>query len=562
MAEKNIKRQTVFASCLHDCSSVPAYLYPKYFTYGKGNRTRVRSKNSWRTTTRLFGAGMWRTRAGLRAVLVGVCIGIVRCNASITKCPGPGEQDASWFPGDVVDCAGPCITKIVPTGEAAAPIGDGGAVSKLAMQDECGDIVAQGGAISSVCAVKFTGHFHMPPGMQEADDVFFATDAFSSSFNERIKLWVDNSLLIDQWSSLSSNWPTSAAQKLDADVSYKVVVEYTTTDYNSKKLDLHISTAGGVGEMTSLMDLPLQSPVMGASRTPVKVETSCYGAPPQEGAFSLVLATDPSRALAWGNKRELNDEWNLYNYDVVTVPASSAGGFMFVGNKVAYLDDEFLGIEYNCGILKGGISSQLLRSRHCTEVGTCGREFVANADGSVSPVADMSLVLGWGPVTEDCGGTRSGDEDGFILVDAGSPNRVVMSSYPPSPHPLLCLSDEVNGTSLYVDHAEGYSWQCCRGDDCLAKFTALRQLDIYPSEEVCQSKPVRECTDPVVSAYKCQHARATSSQPAVTGFELIDTGKPDCVLTDTLPGLEQTQPGLEGALAHLWRFVVLVYIVR
>ena len=165
-------------------------------TYGKGNRTRVRSKNSWRTTTRLFGAGMWRTRAGLRAVLVGVCIGIVRCNASITKCPGPGEQDASWFPGDVVDCAGPCITKIVPTGEAAAPIGDGGAVSKLAMQDECGDIVAQGGAISSVCAVKFTGHFHMPPGMQEADDVFFATDAFSSSFNERIKLWVDNSLLI------------------------------------------------------------------------------------------------------------------------------------------------------------------------------------------------------------------------------------------------------------------------------------------------------------------------------------------------------------------------------
>ena len=478
------------------------------------------------------------------------------------KCPAPGEQDASWFPGDVVDCAGPCITKIVPTGEAA-PAGDGGAVSKLAMQDECGDIVAQGGGVSSVCPVKFTGRFHMPPGMQEADDIFFATDAFSSSFNERIKLWVDDKLLIDQWSSLSSTWPTSAAQRLDADVPYKVVVEYTTTDYDSKKLDLHITTAGGVHEMMSLIDLPLQPPVMGASRTPVKVETSCYGGPPQEGAFSLVLAADPSHGLAWGSKHEMDDEWgNLYSYSVVTVPASFAGGFKFVGNKVAYLDDEFLGIEYNCGILKGGISSILLRSSYCTEAGTCGRDFVANADGSVSPVADMSLVLGWGPVTESCGGTQSGDEDGFILVDAGSPNRVVMSSYSPPPPPLLCLSDEANGTSLYVDHAEGYSWQCCRGDDCLAKFTALQQLDIYPSEEVCQSKAVRECTDPVVSAYKCQHSGASSSQLAVTGFELIDTGKPDYVLTDTLPGLDQTQPGLEGALAYLWQFVVLVYIVQ
>jgi hypothetical protein len=101
---------------------------------------------------------------------------------------------------------------------------------------------------------------------------------------------------------------------------------------------------------------------------------------------------------------------------------------------VSYRDDPFLGLEYMCGHAVEGNSVVLLRGKNCAVEGTCGREFVANEDGSLSPAEARHLVLGWAPVTLNCGGcpalcpqySAAEQKMGLTLVAKGSPARVLM----------------------------------------------------------------------------------------------------------------------------------------
>jgi len=332
-----------------------------------------------------------------------------------SRCPAPGTIDAFWEPGDVVECSGPCITKIVPTNETVGPDEAGGFVSKIAMHDVCGEIMMEGvyDFPLSGCPVTITALLRMPPTAQEEQAFYFVP--FVSQATDRVKLWVDNKLLVEQWTSLSSVDPISTGQNLDHETApYKIVIEYNIPEWDyAQRLDwqatpdLFVGVGHGnmnhiddffddpdpfaiIGEIhdygedfydedgwrmgfSELKEAPFALPTIGASRTPVKIETSCVGAPPM-------------------------------------------------------------------------------------------------------------------------------------------PNSL-------SPSPLPCPSPQhAGGTSLFVNRADGFSWQCCYGNECVAEFMALRDRDIYPSDQHCMSEQVRACTAPVIEAYKCQHGHNYST------FDFVDTG--------------------------------------
>jgi hypothetical protein len=81
-----------------------------------------------------------------------------------------------------------------------------------------GSLVADG-----IFSLRWTGLIRAP---QATSYTFQAALGSVTAFDERVKLWVDNSLLIDQWSSLASTTPQSVVPSLSVDQLYDVQVEY------------------------------------------------------------------------------------------------------------------------------------------------------------------------------------------------------------------------------------------------------------------------------------------------------------------------------------------------
>jgi len=114
-------------------------------------------------------------------------------------------------------------TKIVPTVEhtiAAVPAG-------------CVD------AIDGQFGVRYIGFFSPPTA---AAYTFQTAIGAASNVNERVRLWVDNSLVIDQWASLIATTPSGTLQFDTANALYDIKIEYkqdfdTATDLGSIKLE-------------------------------------------------------------------------------------------------------------------------------------------------------------------------------------------------------------------------------------------------------------------------------------------------------------------------------------
>ena len=324
-----------------------------------------------------------------------------------SRCPAPGSQDGSWEPSDVVECSGPCITKIVPDPEAVKPDEAGGFLSLVAVYDVCEEM--QGELPSSGCPVRTTAVLQMPPTVQE-EQFYFA--AGMAGQDDRLKLWLDNTLIIDQWASLSSWDPMSTGLHLDPDAApYKIVWEYTIPNeqysQTSSKMPMELIYGVGQGNFDSVWDL-LQSSFPDDS----------------------------------GPMEQIHENGGDY-YD--------EDGWRF---GVSYLTD--------------------------------------------APIESPTIGASRTPVTIETS-----------CVDAGASASL----------PLPCPSPQhAGGTSVFVDRTEGFTWQCCYGDDCVAEFTALRDLDIYPSDHHCKSEQVRACTDPIIEAYKCQHGHKHPT------FDFVDPG--------------------------------------
>jgi hypothetical protein len=147
-----------------------------------------------------------------------------------------------------------------------------------------------------------------------------------------------------------------------------------------------------------------------------------------------VLAKDPSRAIAWDQQYNVDNEWTIYTASLKVVDASEAGSFRFGpdGKRMSYNGDPKAGIEYHCGVLENGNDVALIRDKPFREghggIGESGRNFVKNNDGSLSPMDALHLVLGVATVTRRCDNLfpASNRFTGVTLVDKGSPDKVVL----------------------------------------------------------------------------------------------------------------------------------------
>ena len=81
-----------------------------------------------------------------------------------------------------------------------------------------GSLVSDG-----IFSLRWTGLVRAP---QSSSFTFQALIGSSTVFDERVKLWVDNSLLIDQWSSIATTTPSSIVPSLSVDQLYDIQVEY------------------------------------------------------------------------------------------------------------------------------------------------------------------------------------------------------------------------------------------------------------------------------------------------------------------------------------------------
>ena len=76
-------------------------------------------------------------------------------------------------------------------------------------------------------SARWTGMIRAPyDAAATVTSTTFSAVVGSTSFDERIKLWVDNSLIIDQWSSFATSTPTAVRYWLNPNQLYDIKVEY------------------------------------------------------------------------------------------------------------------------------------------------------------------------------------------------------------------------------------------------------------------------------------------------------------------------------------------------
>lgn len=155
------------------------------------------------------------------------------------------------------------------------------------------------------------------------------------------------------------------------------------------------------------------------------------------GSFKLVLATEPSRALAKNHQYDIDDRWNMYGASTKLTDLRAAATFCFAADHehVSLEADRYLGLAVNCAQYVEGGSCCLLRSKNQPEGGS-GGAWKINSDGTLSPKENKDLVLGFGPITYDSWNRREQTADSiggaeFVAVGLVAPTsaqRLIVSS--------------------------------------------------------------------------------------------------------------------------------------
>ena len=217
----------------------------------------------------------------------------------------------------------------------------------------------------------------------------------------------------------------------------------------------------------------------------------------------LVLASDPTLALVWGEAENLLSTLNYYSYSVTTAAVSEAGGFAFGGPRgrhLSYRDDVCLGVEIMFGVSVPGNGVILHRNyQFCTNPPN-GREFVRNDDGSLSPANAPNLVLGWGTINNTGGTPEQHHRTGLTLVAKGSADRVVMTNTTTPVHGTPC---EPCIAGKYKGQGQG-SVQC---HECQAG-----KYSDAPGASACNDCPVNSFQrNPGATSCHACHADSTHS---------------------------------------------------
>ena len=162
------------------------------------------------------------------------------------------------------------------------------------------------------------------------------------------------------------------------------------------------------------------------------------------GSFKLVMATEPSRALAKDHQYDINDEWNQYGASTRLTDLHAAATFCFAADNehVSLEADRYLGLEVNCHQVVEGGSCCLLRSKN-QPVGGSGRPWKINSDGTLSPKDGKHLVLGFGPITYNSWNRHEQRADSigganFVAIGLFAPtsaHRLVVRSSTATPPP-------------------------------------------------------------------------------------------------------------------------------
>lgn len=155
------------------------------------------------------------------------------------------------------------------------------------------------------------------------------------------------------------------------------------------------------------------------------------------GSFKLVLATEPSRALAKAFQYDLDDQSNAYGASMKLTDFHAAATFCFAADHehVSLEADRYLGLAVNCAQYVEGGSCCLLCQKKAPEGGS-GNLWKINSDGTLSPKGHKNLVLGFGPITYDSWNRREQTADsiggaGYVaigLVARASAQRLIVHS--------------------------------------------------------------------------------------------------------------------------------------
>jgi hypothetical protein len=241
-----------------------------------------------------------------------------------------------------------------------------------------GSLVADG-----VFSLRWTGLIRTP---QQSSYTFQAALGSSTAFDERVKLWVDNSLLIDQWSSLASTAPQSIVPPLYADQLYDIQVEYK-------------NVAGGA---TDGSHLTLRWTYNGVTVLSVIPSTKLYPSHPISGQ-ALRVHLNPNVAYA--------RECEVYGQGLTVATAGMQATFA-IQAKDAYNNirgtggDLFVVRAFSdgCQVLSNYVENKPTCQPYGPAIGTCGNANDLFCPSSTNP----------GPETND-----GGDDDGQAYASIG-----------------------------------------------------------------------------------------------------------------------------------------------
>ena len=220
------------------------------------------------------------------------------------------------------------------------------------------------------------------------------------------------------------------------------------------------------------------------------------------GSFKLVLATEPSRALAKAHQYDINDQWNIYGASTKLTDLRAAATFCFAADheRVSLEADRYLGLAANCNQYVEGGSCCLIRSKK--RPGGSGCPWEINPDGTLSPKKNKDLVLGFGPITYDSWNRRKQTEDWVAigLVAPTSAQRLVVSSTATTTSMTLVEQVEVFKCEL-ADLATA----CMSAHRLVVRSTNTTMAATAPDDEMAITQPAamsieRESAKDVISA--------------------------------------------------------------
>ena len=177
-------------------------------------------------------------------------------------------------------------------------------------------------------SARWTGMIRAPydPAAPVTSTTFSAVVG-STSFDERMKLWVDNSLIIDQWSSFATSVPTALRYWLTPNQLYDIKVEYKnqlagTADGSTFRLKWAYGTQSGVVPSLKLFAAHLIS----GNPTRVTINPNVAYAPACEvHGLGLTLSTAGMQASFLIQSKDAYDNLRGVGGDLFIVRAFSDG---------------------------------------------------------------------------------------------------------------------------------------------------------------------------------------------------------------------------------------------